>query len=73
MIYPNPSQGIINIKSELDTDLNIINQSGQIVKTVKVTADNINTIHIENLSDGIYFIRDTKGNKPFTHKLILKK
>ncbi|MCC9071455.1 T9SS type A sorting domain-containing protein [Flavobacterium sp. F-65] len=73
MIYPNPSQGIINIKSELDTDLNIINQSGQIVKTVKVTADNINTIHIENLSDGIYFIRDTKGNKPFTHKLVLKK
>ncbi|MBF7093583.1 T9SS type A sorting domain-containing protein, partial [Flavobacterium sp. ALJ2] len=73
MIYPNPSQGIVNVKSDHDTDLSIINQSGQIVKTVKVTADNMNTINVENLSDGIYFIRETKGNKPITYKLILKK
>ncbi|MCV9934498.1 T9SS type A sorting domain-containing protein [Flavobacterium sp. LS1R47] len=73
MIYPNPSQGIVNVKSDHDTDLSIISQSGQIVKTVKVTADNINTINVENLSDGIYFIRETKGNKPVTYKLILKK
>ncbi len=73
MIYPNPSQGIVNVKSDHDTDLSIINQSGQILKTVKVTADTINTINVENLSDGIYFIREMKGNKPTTYKLILKK
>ncbi|MDN3674398.1 T9SS type A sorting domain-containing protein [Flavobacterium branchiarum] len=73
MIYPNPSQGIVNIKSDHDTDVSIINQSGQVVKTAKVTADNTNTINVENLSDGIYFIREMKGNKPATYKLILKK
>ncbi|AYN04966.1 T9SS type A sorting domain-containing protein [Flavobacterium sp. 140616W15] len=73
MIYPNPSQGIVNVKSDHDTDLSIINQSGQILKTVKVTADTVNTINVENLSDGIYFIREMKGNKQATYKLILKK
>ncbi|EJL63740.1 T9SS type A sorting domain-containing protein, partial [Flavobacterium sp. CF136] len=72
IMYPNPSKGIVNIECDSDGDLNIINQLGQTIKTVKVSSNRINTINIEGLADGIYFIRE-KGSKTVTHKLILKK
>ncbi len=73
IMYPNPSKGIVNIECDSDGDLNIINQLGQTIKTVKVSSNRINTINIEGLADGIYFIREMKGSKTVTHKLILKK
>ncbi|MEO7978604.1 T9SS type A sorting domain-containing protein, partial [Flavobacterium sp.] len=72
-MYPNPNKGIINIQCDYDGDLNITNQLGQTIKTVKVFSDRINTINIEHLSDGIYLVSEKKGNKTITHKLILKK
>jgi len=73
VMYPNPSSGIVNIQCDYDGDLNIINQLGQTIKTVKVSSDVVNTINIENYAEGIYFVNEKRGSKVITHKLILKK
>ncbi|WP_281297254.1 beta strand repeat-containing protein [Flavobacterium limnophilum] len=71
VLYPNPSSGIVNINSEADGDFQILNQLGQVMKTFKVNANVINTIEAENLTDGIYFVKDSNKNK--SYKLIIKK
>jgi len=69
-IYPNPSKGIINIKTDFDDDLKIINLLGQTVKTFKVTKNYLNVINVENLNDGLYFIN---GTKVTNQKLVIKR
>jgi hypothetical protein len=71
MIYPNPSQGIINIKSDSDGDFQVINQLGQVVKTFKVKLNVINTIDLHDLTDSMYFIKDVNHSK--SYKIIIKK
>jgi mRNA-degrading endonuclease HigB of HigAB toxin-antitoxin module len=71
VVYPNPNSGIVNIKSAVAGDYQLVNQLGQLLKTFKVEANVINTINIENMSDGIYFLKESKGTQ--THQLILKK
>ena len=63
LIYPNPTTGIINLKSEFNGEFIIVNQLGQAVKTFKVIANNVNSINVDNLPQGIYFIKGTDGSK----------
>ncbi|MNR50299.1 hypothetical protein D3C85_1698020 [compost metagenome] len=72
-MYPNPSKGIISILSDTDGDFKVVNQVGQTVKTFKVTNSSSNTIDLEYLNNGIYFIQGTNGTKITTGKLIIKK
>ena len=72
-MYPNPSKGIISILSDTDGDFRVVNQLGQTVKTFKVTNSSNNTIDLEYLNNGIYFIQGTNGTKITTGKLIIKK
>ncbi|MGQ7944928.1 T9SS type A sorting domain-containing protein [Flavobacterium sp. WC2509] len=71
LIYPNPSSYSVNINPDTDADVQFINQLGQTAKTSKVKANEINTINIEDLADGIYFIKDL--NQAKAYKLIIKK
>jgi hypothetical protein len=71
LIYPNPNTGIVNIKSGIDGDFQILNQMGQTVKTFKVNANIVNTINVEHLINGIYFVKNT--NQAKSYKLIIKK
>ena len=72
-IYPNPSKGTISIETDSNSNYQVINQLGQMVKTFKVEANVTNTIDLQNLNDGIYFIKEAEqtNNKPY--KLIIKK
>ncbi len=73
VMYPNPNKGILNIESSFDGDLQIVNQLGQIVRAFKVNMNNTNTINLENLTDGIYFVNGANQTKITTQKLIIKK
>ncbi len=58
-VYPNPSNGMITIEGE---DLNtavVYNANGQLVKVVKLDS---NTINLNDLSTGVYFINVVKNN-----------
>ncbi|POY36519.1 secretion protein, partial [Flavobacterium alvei] len=70
-IYPNPSKGTINIESDSNGDFQIINQLGQTVKMFNAKANVVNSINVETLTDGIYFVKDSNKNK--SYKLIIKK
>ena len=72
LIFPNPSNDIINVKSDFDGDFQIINQIGQIVKEFKTNSGILNTITINDLNNGLYFIKGNDGNKYGVKKLIKK-
>ncbi|TRX36409.1 T9SS type A sorting domain-containing protein [Flavobacterium sp. ZT3R18] len=72
-IYPNPNKGILNIKSDFEGVFIITDQLGKTVKTFKVLNSDYNSINIESLSDGAYYLRATNGTKIVSKKLIIKK
>lgn len=74
IMYPNPNNGnTINIKSDFEGKFEVINQLGQIVKTFKISLNEVNNINLTTLSEGLYFIKGTNGTKVITQKLVIKK
>ena len=69
-IYPNPSQGILNISGEIkDTDLiEIINAKGQVIY-VQYGAE---PLDIRALSSGIYSLRIVNSNGIYSEKIVLE-
>lgn len=72
VIYPNPSNKIITIKSDHDAALNLINALGVTIKTFKVTANGEDILNVENLSSGVYFLSEMSKGKFITHKFVRK-
>jgi hypothetical protein len=73
VMYPNPNSGEVKIKSDFDGDFQVINQLGQTVKSFKVTANLLNTINLDQLSEGLYFVKGNNGTKISSQKLVIKK
>ncbi len=59
-VYPNPTKGIVNIKSDLDksqwTSVEVINTAGQVVKQIAKGDFNSN-IDLSSQANGLYLIR----------------
>ena len=69
-MYPNPSSSHVKIKSSLGGQFKIINQLGQTVKSINATATIETTVHVGDLSEGMYFVQGTDGA---SEKLMIKK
>ncbi|HCQ12110.1 T9SS type A sorting domain-containing protein [Flavobacterium sp.] len=72
-VYPNPSNGDFNIKSEtIITKVNVYTQTGAFVKTVEVenNADNA-AININGLSTGVYLIELVNDTEKSWKKIIV--
>ena len=68
-IYPNPTNGIINIKIDKNIKLiEVYNLQGQ-----KVASNKFNEINISSLNSGIYFIKITTDKNLIGIKKIVKK
>jgi hypothetical protein len=52
-VYPNPSHAHITIHANLNLDLNITNEFGQVVKSFTLTEGKAT---IDNLPVGVYFV-----------------
>jgi hypothetical protein len=68
-LYPNPSNGEIRVLVTKEADLLVINQLGQAVREIHVSAENTNPIKL-NLPAGVYFIIDKAGT--YSEKLIVR-
>lgn len=69
-VYPNPVETSFNISTPETIEMvNIINNTGEIVKTIR---GNNKTIDISNLTSGTYFVQ-IKTNKEIIHQKIIKK
>lgn len=72
-LYPNPNIGILNIDSEVDGEILILNQLGQVVKKIVVKANITNSVNINELTEGTYFVKGTHEMNIGEQKLIIKK
>jgi hypothetical protein len=69
-MYPNPANGnTVYFKVIEEVQINVYKVLGKLVSSNKVT-ENKNTIDISNLSEGIYVLRITNGDKFVTKKLV---
>ena len=73
MIYPNPTNEFIYINSTFDSQIIIVNQLGQTVKSIMVKSNIENKINVEDLADGMYIVKGLNGSKIHSKKLIIKK
>jgi len=72
VIYPNPSKGIVNIKSTSNQDfsLDIIDSIGRKMSS-NYYRNSLNNINIEKLPIGVYFFRFTIEDGEFTKKVVI--
>ncbi|MBK7130431.1 MAG: T9SS type A sorting domain-containing protein [Crocinitomicaceae bacterium] len=78
-IYPNPSNGLVQLTVESAENHNnvaveILNSAGQVVyfKTMNITAgNNSNEIDLTNLADGMYLVKIQVGEKIYYTKVAL--
>ena len=66
VVYPNPTDGIININKKVD--INVFNYLGDIV----ISKNNINAIDVSYLSPGVYNLQITYNENTINVKIIKK-
>lgn len=67
LVFPNPNNGIFYLISEVDMELQIINELGQHIKSVKLNQSNNFTFEVTDLESGVYFL----VGKNYKNKLIV--
>ena len=72
-IYPNPSEGIIKITTAHKGNYLIIDQSGKTIKSINLEENVVNTLNLENLTEGVYFIISNDNTKMKAQKFLIKK
>ena len=70
-VYPNPSQGTINIEALGETEYQICNSLGQCIHSGRFCDET--QIHAENLSEGVYFLRLVGEQGTRVEKIIIEK
>ena len=71
-IYPNPSTGILNIKTNLkEPELCVFDISGRLIQRMKI--DKYHTsIDVKHIKDGFYIVRIYNNTKMEERKLIIR-
>jgi len=72
-IYPNPTNGEVNISNIILEKANVYNDLGQLVKTFTLDSNNTNnTINLAGLSKGIYYIYLINQDAATAKKIIVE-
>lgn len=75
-VYPNPANDIINLTvptDEFSYNILIFNQLGQVVKSL-IAQDNLTTIRVADLNQGIYLVKViSDSGEIFTKKIVISK
>jgi hypothetical protein len=70
-IFPNPNSGQFTIFSDKDIQLEIVNEMGQVIKVIELSAKNERKIDIHDLANGIYFLRDKNAKQTGNYKIVI--
>ena len=70
-LYPNPTNGIVNIEAEGQMTISVINMLGQKILEMNAT-DNV-TIDLSGNGSGIYMVRIETANGTMTEKVSIRK
>lgn len=78
-IYPNPAHDMVNVRiiceEAMNCDVNMINSVGKTVKVLKAhyeQGENFTTIPIDDLPQGIYFVKIYTGTESLIQKVIIQ-
>jgi hypothetical protein len=74
ILYPNPSNSFVTIQLDRaisNTEINIFNLQGQIVKSIKNIAEQKIIVSRNVLSDGMYYVQLTQYDQPVTTKKLI--
>jgi hypothetical protein len=74
-IFPNPSNGLINIafaESTKDNKIEVLNSLGQLVFTKDISKQSTTIIDLTNHTKGIYFIKVQSGNGVIVRKVVIE-
>lgn len=70
LVYPNPSKGVFNIKSNIQQlQYNLVNLQGQVLEKGTISQ---NKVDFSNHSHGIYFLELSNANNKLVKKLVIK-
>jgi hypothetical protein len=72
-IYPNPNNGDCTIKAGSEITLTVINEIGQVVKTIILNESNHNEATLVGLAGGIYFVYGSNESVVFKQKIVVTK
>lgn len=71
-LYPNPTDGILNIELNQDVqELNIFHINGQLIRSIKNMELGKQTIDLSALAAGVYILRFNKGDEVVSKKLVI--
>ncbi|MDA3867124.1 MAG: T9SS type A sorting domain-containing protein [Salinivirgaceae bacterium] len=69
-IYPNPSNGVFNLDVDGNATVTVMNVAGQIVDSRTINGSQ--TITLDNVNAGVYFVRVQVGEDVGTKQLIIR-
>lgn len=72
LIYPNPTNGMLNWQSNIYSinEINIYSVGGTLVKIIS-NPSNTGYVNLKDLSEGIYIVKIISDNKLLLKKLVL--
>jgi len=76
LIYPNPANHFITIKSSTDlkmATISITDLTGRILKSINNVDESFLKLYLDEINNGIYFINIVIGNQCWTEKFIINK
>ncbi len=71
LIYPNPSTGILNIKTKTNIDIDVFDITGKLIHSAFNVKDG-DQINLSNLSSGLYLVKMFDEVSETTQKIIIK-
>ncbi len=71
-IYPNPSNGDFFVQTDKDLQLQLINELGQVIKTLNLNVTNDHKVEVSDLAKGIYFIVSRNNGEAQAQKIIVR-
>jgi hypothetical protein len=71
VIYPNPNSGNFTISSITSGNFILVNEMGQKVREIKLSAENKQEVKIEGLAKGIYFLEEPAGKQKKVYKIVV--
>jgi hypothetical protein len=70
-IYPNPNNGSFNVSVESGIDFSILNETGQLIRIIRLHEGSRQLLQIDELPKGIYFISGQKDGVLMKGKIVV--
>lgn len=71
-VYPNPSNGNLKIQSDSEVTLRLINEIGQLIKTIHLDLNNNYEMQLNALPKGLYFVSGDNDHTQIKQKIIVE-